>query len=283
MDLKIDGAPTLAGVTDGDKSDSPWWSTAGTLLPTPVYDRGTYHANNNTVPKPQERHLLFAFRLPAQCKDVTVRYEVPQSSWYTSDGSWPTKTYNNDRRSEASLWSSTGGTRILQAGFPASLPKADIRVEIASGPWKVAAIYAPVSGGFGKISALKGNRRFLFSPVSETETGTTLSIAMDAAGEAGAAAADIRVIAIDAQGHELLPESIGDNSAEALDQITARFGTSLDYTLPVPQFTNTSPKLEAGLPVSSPASNPVRITEFRIETRPFRYIEFKNVALQPAP
>lgn len=64
---------------------------------------------------------------------------------------------------------------------------------------------------------------------------------------------DLRVVAVDAQGKERLPDQPGDNSTGTLDQITARFA------LPLAQ-----------------------IKEVRVETRAFRWVEFKDIALQPA-
>jgi|GEM_PF-1594326 len=245
-DLKVDGASLLAGVTDADKPGVPWWSAAGALLPDPVYDTAAYKAERHPSGRADRRLLLFAFRLPASSQDITVRYELPQSLGSSSDGSWPTKIAENAHRTEAQMFPRTNGSRVVTAEFPSSLSKTSIRVGLASGPWKLAASYAPTTTGFGNIDILQGNNRFLFSPVSETKGGTIQSIATDATD-------DLRVVVIDAQGKESLPLLVGDTSAGALDQITARFA------LPLAQ-----------------------IKEIRVETRPFRWVEFKDIALQPA-
>jgi len=245
-DLKVDGASLLAGVTDADKPGAPWWSAAGALLPDPVYDTAAYKAERHPSGRAGRRLLLLAFRLPASSQDITVRYELPQSLGSSSDGSWPTKIAENAHRTEAQMFPRTNGSRVVTAEFPGSLSRTSIQVGLASGPWKLAASYTPTTAGFGNIDILQGNNRFLFSPVSETKGGTIQSIATDATD-------DLRVVVIDVQGRETLPLLVGDNSAGALDQITACFA------LPLAQ-----------------------IKEFRVETRPFRWVESKNVALRPA-
>lgn len=245
VELPGGGFFSLAGVTDADKPGAPWWSATGAVLPTPVYDTASYKAEQHPSGRADRRTVLFAFRLPASAQDVTVQYDLPQSLGSSSDGFWPTKIAENAHRTEAQLFSRTNGSRIVTAEFPASLSKTSIRVGVATGPWKLAASYAPIPGGFGNVD-VTGNAKFLFSPVSETKDGTIQSIATDAT-------EDLRVVAIDTQGKETLPLLVGGNSAGGLDQITARFGSPL-----------------------------AQIKEIHVETRPFQWIEFKNVALQPS-
>ena len=242
--LKLNSASVLAGVTNADKPGSSWWSATGAVLPTLVYDTAAYKAEQHPSGRADRRTVLFAFRFPASAQDITVQYELPQSLGSSSDGFWPTKIAENAHRTEAQLFSRTNGSRVVMAEFPAALSKADIQVGIATGPWKLAASYAPIPGGFGNIDVL-GNAKFLFSPISETKDGATQSIATDATD-------DLRVIAVDVQGKETLPLLVGGSSAGGLDHITARFG------LPLAQ-----------------------IKEIHVETRPFQWIEFKNVALRP--
>jgi len=242
--LQIDGASILAGVTDADKPGGAWWSASGAPLTAPVYDTSAYRAENHADAR--THNVSFAVRLPASARGLTVQYEAPQSRGFSSDGFWPTKIQENGGKTEAETFPRTGGVRVLTAAFPASLLKADLWVGFASGAWKVAATYAPTATGYGDSHILLGNSQFLFSPVSETKDGTVQSITTDATD-------DLRVVAVDAQGRETLPLLIGGNSAGALDQIAARFA------LPLAQ-----------------------IKEIRVETRPFRWVTFRDVALQPA-
>ncbi len=239
-DLKINGTTLFAGMTEADKPGSPWWSAAGAVLPTPVYDTDTYHAENHAGP--DTRNISFAFRLPPSATDMTVRYELPQSLSSSSDGSWPTKLAENAQRTEAQIFSKTSGTRVVTAAFPPSLTKASLRVGVASGAWKTAAVDGNLTGtsGYGNQTA------FLFSSVAVTKEGLTLCISNNAT-------EDVRVVAVTTQGQVVLPDQIGDNSVGALDQITAQFTT---------------------LTLS-------QIKEVRVETRPFQWVEFRDVALKP--
>lgn len=250
-DLKVDGASVLAGVTDADKPGSTWWSSAGTLLPTPIFDAKAYMVGRGLIQKSASlRNLIFALRLPASAQGVTVQYEFPQSVAYSSEGVWPFKMKDQEHQTEEQFDAKTGGARAVTAVFPASLAKANIKVGVAAGPWKVAAtcgINAAGQGGNGGVD--QGGHKFLFSPVSvplSLTNSVVLSVSTDATD-------DLRVVAVTTQGQMVLPNQIGGNSIGTLDQITARFD------LPLPQ-----------------------IKEFRVETRPFRWVEFKDVALQPA-
>lgn len=251
-DLKINGTTLLAGVTDADKPGSPWWSASGAILPTPVYD---------TVVNPAEKHsfgdntkkVIFALHLPASAQDVTIEYELPQSKGFSSDGSWPTKMGEGASRTEAQLFPLTHGTRTLIAGYPASLSKASIRVGIAPGAWKTVVINAAANPS--GLLREEGGAKFLLSPLAEAIDLSTvpgppqafLTVSTDTRD-------DVRVVAIDTQGREVLPTAVGSNSIGMLDQMTARFA------LPLAQ-----------------------IKEVRVQTRKFQWIELKDIALQPAP
>jgi len=249
-DLTLNGTTLLAGMTEADKPGGSWWSASGAVLPTPVYDTTAYHAENHAGT--DTHNVSFAIRLPASAQGLTVQYALPQSKGFSSDGFWPTKIQENETRTEAQVFAQTNGVRVLTAAFPVSLKKASLRVGIASGPWKTVATdtHDTLSEPAGYMSASPhGGSRFIFSPVSvplSLTNSVVLSVSTDATD-------DLRVIAVDAQGKEVLPVLIGGNSIGALDQITARF------SLPFAQ-----------------------IKEIRVETRPFQWVEIKDIALQPA-
>ena len=233
------------GTTDADKPGAPWWSNSGALLARPIYDTTAHRAESHAFGG-GTKNVLFAFRLPANGGAITVAYKASGALSSSSEGSWLYKMQSQQHRTEAQSHSQTGGARVLTAAFPSSLTKTDVQLGIASGPWKVAATYgADALDRVGGSSIRQGNSTFIFSPAAETKGGTVLSIATDAT-------EDLRVVAVNAQGQELLPEQIGDNSMGALDQITARFD----------------------LPLS-------QLKEIHVETRPFRWVEFRDIALQP--
>ncbi len=137
--------------------------------------------------------------------------------------------------------------RTLSAIYPNSVAKASLRVGVASGPWKVSAFETITPAGESGQTGCTGGQKIILSPLAQTANGLFLTVSTDSTD-------DIRVVAVNLQGDELLPASIGGESIDTLDQITARF--------------------------SQPLS---QIKEFRVETRPFTWTEFKNVALKPAP
>jgi len=234
------------GMTDADKPAAPWWSASGALLPKAVYDTAAYRAESHAFGG-DTRNVIFAFRLPAASEGATVAYKVSGALSSSSEGSWLFKMQGQEHQTEAQSHSRSGGARVLTAAFPTFLTKTNIQIGVASGPWKVATTCGTgaLNQG-GNIGVRQGSGTFLFSPASETKNGTVVSIATDATD-------DLRVVAVDAQGKERLPDQPGDNSTGTLDQITARFA------LPLAQ-----------------------IKEVRVETRAFRWVEFKDIALQPA-
>ena len=248
-DLKVNGASLLAGVTEADKPGGPWWSTDGAVLPTPVYDTSAYRAENHAGA--DTHNVSFAIRLPASAQDLTVQYDLPRSVRSSSDGFWPTKLQENAQKNEVQLFAKTNGARVLTAAFPPSLKKTSLRVGIASGPWRTVATdtHDTLSEPAGYMSASpQDGRKFIFSPVSVSLSamgGVMLSVSTDATD-------DLRLVAVTTQGQTVLPDQIGGNSIGTLNQITAQF------SLPLAQ-----------------------IKEIRIETRPFRWLEFKDIALRP--
>ncbi len=193
------------------------------------------------------RRVQFAFRLPAAARDVTVKYALTGSLYSSSDGTWPSKMQGTSGQTEAQLNAQTGGARIVTATFPSSVSKTNVRVSTASGHWEKEAAAAPTRYTGSSVTTSRGT--FIFSPVTP-EKGNIWGVTITT----GQPKEDVRIVAIDARGHELLPSTIGDTTAGGLDQITARF---------------------AGLPLP-------QIKEFRVESRPFHSVEFKNVALRPA-
>lgn len=248
MDNKDIRFVQLAGVAN--PTTLKWWGVDGVPLTQPVYGISPALPSDR-LPDPKQRRVQIAFRLPPTAQGVTVKYALTDSLGFSSGGSWPEKTEDYDRRTEAQLNEPTNGLRVVTATFPASVSKTNVRVGIADSPWKViGTARRDASGQIEGLSLQRGHTGYIFSPLGETKQGTMLTISVNAA---GSSAEDLRLVAVDGQGRPLLPADIGDSSIGALDQITAHF-----------------------------ALPPAQIKEIRLESRPFRYAEFKNVALRPA-
>ena len=231
----------LAGVTDAKAPGGEWWSASGTPLASPVFDNADAHQFSATG-GPGQRGLIFAFRLPPAAQGVTTLLEAPESLGSSSSGVWPGKMQGQENSTEASLNRGTEGMRTLAAIYPSSATKASLRAGIAAGSWKVSASRTVATGA----TLHADSQKFIFSPVAETASGLSLTVTTDATD-------DVRVVAVDAQGQERLPESIGGEGIGTLDQITARFSQPL-----------------------------AQIKSFRVETRPFTWTEFKDVPLRPS-
>ena len=233
-----DATTLLAGITDETQPSGLWWNAQGMLLSKSVF---AADASSAVQPLPGQQIRLLAFRLPATAQDVTVQYRLPQSLGYSSDGAWPGKILDQTGKTEAQLFSRTGGARIVTAQYPASLARADLQVGVASGAWKIAAS----AGTNSSMATNLSQSGFVIGHAVETKDGLSLTVSTDTAD-------DVRVVAADTQGREILPNSIGGQSINKLDQITAQFNEPLS-----------------------------QITAFRVETRPFQWIEYKDVALKP--
>ncbi len=245
-DLTDTGTTLLAGVSNPHSDGNKWWSAAGALLRTPVYDTT---AASHAYQGPDVQNVELAFRLPPLAQGVTVRYKLPQSTNDSSDGDWPGKLRDDAGLTESRMFAATGGARIVSASFPPTLKKTNVQVGIASGAWKRAATEIRTPSAVEPFeeegTTLAGNQSFILGQPVQAAKEVMLTIS-------DTSVDDIRVVAVDMQGNTLFPSSIGGQSVSNLDQITAHF--------------------------SQPLS---QIKEFRVETRPFQWIEFKDVALQP--
>lgn len=241
-DLKLSGKSLLAGITDANKPGGPWWSASGAILPAPVYDTNAYHAENHASP---DKHAVsFAFRLPAIASGDTVRYELPQSTGSSSEGTWVGKMGNDVGLTEAQQFTHTGGARVVTAAYPAGISKASVRIGVASGPWKLVTEIVPGHTDTSATTTAAGS--FIVGPLESASSGYILSVS------ASQLTQDIRIVGVDIAGRDEFPTTLGDQSIGTLDQISAHFN----------------------LPM-------VPLKAVRVETRPFQWIEYKDVALKP--
>ena len=241
----------LVGIADPDARK--WWRVDGTRLPQPIFDLASaLNSGGPTATVPKQRRVQLAFRLPPSAQGVTVKYALIDSLNVSSGESWPSKIEDHDRQTEAQLNAQTGGARIVTATFPASVSKTNVRVGTASGPWNVIGITRRTGPGqIGGLSIQLVNAGYIVSRPAETKVGTVLTVSVNTV--VGVSPEDLRIVAVDREGQKLLPADIHDSSIGTLDQITAHF-----------------------------ALPPAQIKEIHVETRPFHYVEFKNVALRPA-
>jgi len=243
----------LVGVTGQPGREPRWWRANGTMLSNTLTDVRDYHIAT-MFESPIFKNCLVAFRLPQTAHDVTTTYFVPRSVGWSSQGTWTNKMRATGMQTEAELNASTGGYRLVTLTFPAASIKANVQVGVASGHWTTAVVEnywrtgkQYPSSEVGQATDRNGER-FVFCPATETKdkSGTKLIIKTDNRLQ------DIRIVAVDKQGRIVLPSSIGDQS------------------------NGTRGRIQAYFPLHH-----AQVKEFRVETRPFVWTEFKNVALQP--
>ncbi len=235
------GTTLLAGITDSRGPGGKWWSASGKVLPQPVFNSAAAYGHQATTTSPGQRSLLFAFRLPPNAHNVTAALMTTDGISSSSDGTWPGKMQGQPDYTEASLNPATGGVRVVSALYPAAVARGGLKVGLAFGPWKAAASKTLATNATSHTS----RSSFIFSPPAETAKGVLLVVSTDATD-------DLRIVAVNARGQKVLPASVGGQSINKLDQITAQFS----------------------LPLS-------QIKAFRVETRPYQWIEYKDVALKP--
>ena len=122
------------------------------------------------------------------------------------------------------------------------VPAVTVRVGLAAGPWQTV---CEAASGSGSIGTQIGG--FAFSPVFEKDGSATITVTHDIADR------DSRVVAVALDGRELAPNSWSGAGASNFHQITATF---------------------SGL-------RPEAIKAFRVQTRPYEWVEFRDVSIRP--
>ncbi len=247
---------TLVGVTDGIK----WWSPSGIPLAAPLYDVRAFHSGKydywrKALDSNQPR-LDFVCRVsPETASDVTLRFALDDNHtpWTSSIGIWMEKVAGQEMQTEAQINHLSNGLRVYSVTYSAPPSGRHLSVSLASSPWTLAgdggvSTYGPSSMSADSGDPSLGSANYVFSPLFETDGQGRIAISTNNT------KSDLRVSALDASGHIFLPAQVGDNSGNSFTQIDARFA------LPAAQ-----------------------IKQIRMETRPFKLVEFKDIALRPAP
>lgn len=230
-DFKINGIQFLAGVTDANAPGGSWWSGTGAVLPSSLADIAVPPAGDQADKR--TKNLVFVFHVPSP--EITVNYKLSSALGYSSSNE-------------------ADGSRTLNAAFPASATKTNLQIGLAFLPWKtVATTSGSASGTMAFVGATGAGgapspMQYISSPVTETKTGTVLTVSANSS----STSEDLRVVAVNAQGQEVLSQQSSISSNNLLRQATVGFALSLE-----------------------------QIKEIRVQTRPFSWIELKDVALKP--
>ena len=245
------GPIQLAGIADATVPNGNEWGADGKALAAPVFSNH-WGPGTKITAKPGQKALFFVFHLSKSLQHIPVLYDVSGTTQggitMTQLGSAPGKKIGLVTETMQSIqMQSFDGTVVYGAAFPASLAQTNIRVGVDSGSWATALTVhynfkrgypvANVSGGqYAGAIDLSGDT-FKYSLPTKTPNDFY----------------DIRFIAVDRKGHEMLLPAIKTESKGGREQSTVRQPQKLS-----------------------------RIWEIRVEARPLVWTEFKNVALQPS-
>ncbi|NLE36631.1 MAG: tetratricopeptide repeat protein, partial [Pirellulaceae bacterium] len=242
------GEIELVAVSRHPSKGEPWWRPDGSPYTEKPFDMsgGRYTVNDPTV-----RHYEFVFRLP-----VGASIESRGSSEPRGMGGVAGLPLGADSRGS---WGGSGtlssdgrsGTEYQYqfAAFPESADTVEFYMAVATAPWTIVATHGPT--GSSTVSGFRVDDvdwTVSFGPAVETADGNAvIAVSHDDVFR------DTRVVAIDIEGKEHSPcksEGLGLGNVR---QLTFQ-----------------------KLPLS-------RVKEFQLQSRPYRVVEFRNVALRPKP
>jgi uncharacterized protein YlxW (UPF0749 family) len=245
----------VGAVRESDGGD--WWKPDGTPLSEPPVNSG----NRFLVSTPGfgsqylTRYLFLRMKGPADGDVSTTGLIVDPTRHLDIDG----LHHGRDlRRNDAHLIQETPATGTLVMAFPRSEKRCTYRFGVAAGPWETIAVTRPVippntgaarpaGAGASYPPMIYLNERpqiYITDARGKTHTQSLL------AGHAPIGEVARRVVALDRSGREisLWDESIDSHGEQMLNISWAKFN---------------------------------RIAEIRLQTRPYQWAEFKDIALQP--
>ncbi len=141
----------------------------------------------------------------------------------------------------------------MEATFPLPQKTTSIQVGIATRPWIAVAAHAPVRSGDASVPSAYGS--MVFSPIQHYPKNNWLVTVTTDPPKQGQPKREWRVVAVDTQGRRLFPISFSPSGTSTRLHLIAYFDKSAPFR---------------------------RIRQFQVETRPFVWTVFQDVALQPS-
>lgn len=235
----------LVGVTGDVSKTLLSWRPDGSRLAEPLYGP---HSGNLLPQYPnKERVREFALRLThPSTAAVETKGEV-SGGGTTSIPSG--RAYNNGVQitDEREFSRETGGFRVLSAVVPRTLTRATIRVGIADGPWDWNAACRPGGSSSYSVTNRDGSEdEILFGKPYPSGSGHVLTVSDTYMKR------DYRIIAVGVNGRVYDLHNTQGQNGQKFRVTTATFDVPLK-----------------------------QIKEFRFQTRPYRWVEFRDVPLQP--
>ncbi len=260
----------LASITDSLGPDRKPWGVEG----NPVL---TIHVNNSaqyphfSVP-PGQRSLFFSFRLPAANSKSAAQFEVQGAAPGGLSMSRPAthgKPPGIMMRMQGMIINSEGLDTVA-AALPTSLTKTTIRAGIASGPW-TETVDCPKMPGKVRISRPAGDVIFTLLRHTRVQDGAVFMVTDHFRSHSPLTAQnDLQVGLHDGENYQ--------RSVFALDRaghVLQEIGTS-GLTWP-----DEAGHIKTMQTAHIPADLLHRAAAFRLVARPYQWVEFKDVSLQP--
>ncbi|HBO42586.1 MAG TPA: hypothetical protein DD670_01350, partial [Planctomycetaceae bacterium] len=251
------GEIELVAVSRHPSMDEPWWRPDGSPYTEKPFDTS---GGRFTVSDPTVRHYEFVFRLPVGASIDVRGSSLPRvlggpmgggggSLGADSRGSWGGGgTFGSAAESPYGLPPDFPEYQYKFAAFPESADAVTFQLAVATSPWTIVATHdrpgsQSMQSGF-RVDEIEWT--ISFGPAIETAEGDlVIAVAHNEPFR------DTRVVAIDSEGKEHSPcksEGLGLGNVRQLT------------------FQN--------LPLA-------RVKEFQLQSRPYRLVEFRNVALRP--
>jgi hypothetical protein len=271
----------LIGITDNGTQGGRWWGVDGEMLPKPALDT-TVHGmmTRRAVTRPGQQARLFAVRVP-----VNPRDPAPSTS-YLADDETPgglVLPYSGGYTRMTAIQVAGGapdrGSAVegYMAAFPAALSRTSLLVGVANGPW-TERVDCPRTPGKTYVQGPSGGVIFTLIPHREPAArGSALFAVSDhfRAPSALKADNDLQVALHEAESWQ--------RTVYALDQ-TGRVIAELPATQmswPDGKAPGDYRSIKTTRTSHIPGDVLKRTASFRLVARPYRWAEFKGVALQP--
>jgi hypothetical protein len=235
----------LVGVTAGWDKTAQSWRPDRTLFAQPLYRRQDPQIQPQYPNKEVAREFALRLTHPVGLA-IETEYQILGSNSF-SYSSGPAYSNVVQITDEHEFSSETSGFRVVSAVLPKTLTRATVRVGVAAGPWREAASCGVEGNGSIGIANGDGSMdQVQFGKVFDS-AGKHLLVVTDTYVKL-----DHRVIAVGTDGHvyDLHDRDIHNGQKFCV--------TTVKFDIPLNQ-----------------------IKEFRLQTRPYQWVEFKNVPLQP--
>jgi hypothetical protein len=270
----------ILGITNAALPGSDWWSKNGETLPTPVFDWDKQFSGRTTTAKPGQKALVIALRLPPSLQNKPLSCDI---SGTTRDGvtiDSPGHTIN----AQSMQYQMHNGQTAYEAAFPMSLAKTDVQIGVASGVG-TETVNCPKTAGKVRFQRPSGEVIFTLIPnphhlpAAEAALGHAVFMVSDHfRSPSPLAHSSMQTAEFDGMNYERSVYAL-DSAGQVVTKLNIAARTSPDASSEASPDFYTSAKTEQLTEI--PNSLLKRVASFRLVARPFQWIEFKDVALQP--